>query len=222
MVLTFSMGIKNWFGFGGVWWTAPLAGDVPRIRSPACPLLRLFGRRRAFLSRNSTSSRSTALLSGKLIFKLLPPTVWCKLAAMAGGVSTRKKQTNTFSVKTLEVFFFYSISFCRFKFFAEIFFFNIFVELLRQNSMLSNFLLNYDSLPFKISCSKFAVGTTITKTTPGIFACFFHLQLKTNWKQTNNWIYVSLMLHNVQVFKLPSFPWNKINILKLKINIYSP
>lgn len=50
--------------------------------------------------------------------------------------------------------------------------------------MLSNFLLNYDSLPFKISCSKFAVGTTITKTTPGIFTSFFSLtiknQLKTN------------------------------------------
>lgn len=126
-----------------------------------------------------------------------------------------KKHTNTFSVKTLEVFLFNFILWV--QVFAEIFFFNIFVELLRQNSMLSNFLLNYDSLPFKISCSKFAVGTTITKTTPGIFTSFFlHLQLKTNWKQTYNWIYASLILHNIQVFKLPSF------ILKLKINIYSP
>lgn len=124
-----------------------------------------------------------------------------------------KKHTNTFSVKTLEVFLFNFILWV--QVFAEIFFFNIFVELLRQNSMLSNFLLNYDSLPFKISCSKFAVGTTITKTTPGIFTSFFPLtiknQLKTN-VQLNLRQFNIAQYSGVQIafiyYELKSIFWN--------------
>lgn len=105
--------MKKWFGFGGVWWTAPLTGDAGRLRpSPENPLWRLFGRRRAFLSRNSTSSLNTALLSGKFIFRLLPPIVWCRLVAIAGGISgylypTRNNHETSLMITQLFLIYFF-------------------------------------------------------------------------------------------------------------------
>lgn len=111
-MLTFSMGAKKLLEFvdngAGRTPTAPAVDGVVRFRSPppppppvppapgsTNPLFRiwLFGRRRGFLSRNSTSNRNTALLSGKLIFRLFeppaitPPPKRCMRFATAGGNS---------------------------------------------------------------------------------------------------------------------------------------
>lgn len=164
------MGKKKLLGFCGVggWRIAPVVpGDVPRFRSPGKPgdFLRVGGWRRAFLSRNSTSNRNMALLSGKLILRLLVPPNFCKCVAIAGGSSSSSNAFHYYEIKTIIYINKWTINQSN-------------EWTLNPNSIRIQ-LNSINCIPFKISCSKLAVGTTITNTTPGIISNLLH------WVQLN-------------------------------------
>lgn len=173
-MLTFSIGKKKLFGsFGDCCRTTPVVpGVAVRLRSPVNPLLRLLARRRGFLSRNSTSSRSTALLSGKLILRLSVPPNFCNWFAIAGGSSTKFTQIKFIIMKYVE--------WINQPMRSLIKTFNEWNELNTIPMQLNSTKFQFNNIPFKISCSKLAVGTTITNTTPGIMIKFITLIQRVN------------------------------------------